>query len=167
MHSHHELSARGDRDLYRDLHAYSFQDGERVGQGDEFAGGYQLWLDLLTWLRERNEREVDRGGGIGFEVCELVWCLLREQYLHRRMSAAKIVTVTFAALPKCVVPKVKGKSLRAAKRAIKMHHCRVGRITHAFSKQVNRGHVISQKPKPHKRLRHGAKVSLVVSKGKP
>jgi beta-lactam-binding protein with PASTA domain len=66
-----------------------------------------------------------------------------------------------------VVPKVKGKTLRAAKRAIKSHACSVGRIKHSTSWTVKKGHVISQKPRPGRRLKHGAKVNLVVSKGKP
>jgi hypothetical protein len=83
------------------------------------------------------------------------------------MSAAMSVTATFNKVPKaCVVPKVKGKSLKAAKRAIKAHHCRVGKIKRTFSKKVKKGHVISQKPKPGKRLKHGAKVKLAVSKGR-
>jgi len=85
------------------------------------------------------------------------------------MSAAKSVTATFDTVsvpPKaCLVPNVKGKSLKAAKRAIKAHYCRVGKIKHAFSKKVKKGHVISQRPKAQKRLRHGAKVNLAVSKG--
>jgi hypothetical protein len=66
---------------------------------------------------------------------------------------------------RCVVPKVKGKTLAAAKRAIKSRHCRVGTIKRATSRTVKKGHVISQKPRPGRRLRHGAKVNLVVSKG--
>jgi serine/threonine-protein kinase len=64
-----------------------------------------------------------------------------------------------------VVPKLKGKILSAAKRAIKSHACSVGKITHAASRSVKKGHVISQKPKPGSRLKHGAKVNLVVSRG--
>lgn len=80
------------------------------------------------------------------------------------------VTATFKLvtppLPqKCMVPKVKGKTLKAAKRAIKNHACTVGTIKHATSRTVEKGHVISQKPKPGRRLKHGAKVNLVVSKG--
>jgi serine/threonine-protein kinase len=66
-----------------------------------------------------------------------------------------------------VVPKVKGKTLSAAKRSIKSHACSVGKIKRATSMTVKKGHVISQKPRPGRRLKHGAKVNLVVSKGKP
>jgi hypothetical protein len=80
------------------------------------------------------------------------------------MTAARSVQASF--LRNCLVPKVKGKRLKAAKRALERHDCRVGKIKHAFSAKVKKGHVISQKPKPHKRLKHGAEVNLVVSKGK-
>jgi hypothetical protein len=66
----------------------------------------------------------------------------------------------------CVVPKVTGETVTAAKHALTTHNCRVGTIKHAFSKKVRKGRVISQKPKPRTRLKHGAKVNLVVSKGK-
>jgi hypothetical protein len=79
------------------------------------------------------------------------------------MTAAQSVRATF--VKKCAVPKLKGKSLKAAKRSLKSHDCRAGKIKHAFSEKVEKGHVISQKPKPHKVLKHGAKVGLTVSKG--
>jgi serine/threonine-protein kinase len=65
------------------------------------------------------------------------------------------------------VPKVKGKTLPAAKRSIKSHDCTVGKIKHATSQTVKKAHVISQAPKPGTRLRHGAKVNLAISKGRP
>jgi uncharacterized delta-60 repeat protein len=66
----------------------------------------------------------------------------------------------------CIVPKVKGKTLKAAKRAIKRAHCSVGKVTRAYSAKVKRGRVISQKPKPGRKLAAGAKVKLTLSKGK-
>ena len=80
------------------------------------------------------------------------------------MIAAQSVTASF--LKDCVVPRLKGKRLKAAKRALKAHDCAVGRIRRAFSTKVKKGRVISQTPKPHKRLKHGAKVKLTVSKGR-
>jgi hypothetical protein len=65
----------------------------------------------------------------------------------------------------CVVPNVKGKSLRAAKREIIRHGCRVGRIKKASSRFVKKGHVIAQHPRPRKVRKHGARVSLTISKG--
>jgi hypothetical protein len=69
-------------------------------------------------------------------------------------------------LPLCVVPKLKGKTLVAARRSIKSHACSVGRIKHAASQTIKKGRVISQKPKPRLRLQHGARVNLVVSEGR-
>jgi hypothetical protein len=83
-------------------------------------------------------------------------------------NADAVVTATFGLIPKkCVVPNVKGKTLKAAKRAIKARACTVGRIMRATSRMVKKGHVISQEPKPGRRLKHGTKVNLVVSKGRP
>jgi hypothetical protein len=65
----------------------------------------------------------------------------------------------------CVVPKVKGKKLAAAKRAIRKAHCSVGKITKAFSKKVKRERVISQKPRPGMTLPAASRVALKVSKG--
>jgi uncharacterized delta-60 repeat protein len=80
------------------------------------------------------------------------------------MSEARSVTATFRAL--CIVPKLKGKTLRAAKRAIRKAHCSVGRVTRVFSARVSKGRVITPKPGPGKKLAPGAKVRLTVSKGK-
>jgi hypothetical protein len=79
------------------------------------------------------------------------------------MTDARSVRAYFPA--DCVVPKVKGKSLRAAERQIRRHGCRVGAIKRLASSRVRRGHVIAQHPRPHKVRKHGAKVSLTVSKG--
>lgn len=81
-------------------------------------------------------------------------------------AAADGAPQSFRVYAACVVPNVKGKKLKAAERAIAGHSCRVGKVTHALSAKVQKGFVISQKPKAHNRLKHGAKVSLVVSKGK-
>jgi uncharacterized delta-60 repeat protein len=80
------------------------------------------------------------------------------------MSAARSVTATFAA--RCIVPKAKGKGLRAAKRAVIKAHCTVGKVKKAFSAKVKKGRVIAQSAKPGKKLAPGAKIRLTVSKGK-
>lgn len=68
--------------------------------------------------------------------------------------------------PPCVVPELKHGSLVVARRAIKSHDCSVGEIRHARSRAIKQGHVISQSPRPGEHLKHGAKVSLVVSQGR-
>jgi hypothetical protein len=66
----------------------------------------------------------------------------------------------------CVVPSVVGKTLAAAKAAIRRGHCRTGLITRARSATVPRGRVLSQRPAPGRRLANGARVNLVVSRGR-
>jgi hypothetical protein len=65
---------------------------------------------------------------------------------------------------RCVVPKVVGLRLPAARTRIRRAHCSVGRVRHARSARA-RGRVISQRPKFGARLRRGARVNLVVSRG--
>jgi PASTA domain/Divergent InlB B-repeat domain len=81
------------------------------------------------------------------------------------MSQARSVTVEFTRLM-CVVPKLRGKRLASARRALSKARCKPGTITRKYSKVVRRGRVISQRPKPGKHLPEGATVNLAVSKGK-
>jgi hypothetical protein len=88
------------------------------------------------------------------------------------------VTATFVRVPlsrfeipeaqprRCVVPRLRGKTLSAAESAIQSHDCAVGTIRRAFSRLVKKGHVISQSPGPGKRLQPGTSVDLVVSRGR-
>jgi len=64
------------------------------------------------------------------------------------------------------VPNVKRLTLAAAKRKIAAGHCKLGKITTAKSKTVAKGKVIAQSPAPGKKLASGAKVNLVLSRGK-
>jgi len=65
----------------------------------------------------------------------------------------------------CVVPRVQGRPLAAARRAIRRAHCSVGRVRQVRSRRA-RGRVISQSPRPGLRRVAGTKVNLVVSKGR-
>ena len=95
------------------------------------------------------------GGCSGTGTCQLT------------VTADTTVTATFAKQIQCVVPKVKSKTLTAAKHAITAAHCAVGKIAMATSKTVAKSKVISQKPPAGRRLTQGSPVNLVVSKGKP
>lgn len=75
-------------------------------------------------------------------------------------SLAQLAAATFKG---CTVPKVKGKTLATAKKAIAHAGCAVGKISYAKSATVAKGHVISERPKAGKHVVYGAKVSLVVS----
>ena len=66
----------------------------------------------------------------------------------------------------CTVQNVEGTTLPAAKRRIARANCRVGKIRRAYSNRVERGRVISQKPKFGAVLPGGGKVNLVVSRGR-
>jgi hypothetical protein len=79
---------------------------------------------------------------------------------------AQGVLFSSTATPPCLVPRLKGKTLTAAKRSIRSGHCAVGKVKRAASREVKSGRVISQKPKPSVSLTHGAKVDLVVSTGR-
>jgi hypothetical protein len=84
-------------------------------------------------------------------------------------TASRQLTITAAPAPAgvhCVVPKVVGKALAKAKTALRRRHCRTGKLTRAYSKQIEKGRVLRQKPKARTKLRNGAKVALVVSRGK-
>jgi len=67
--------------------------------------------------------------------------------------------------PSCVVPKLKGKPLAAAKKAVQRARCRVGTVRLTYSTRVGRGRIIAQRPRPGRHLPYHGKVNLVVSRG--
>jgi subtilisin family serine protease len=68
--------------------------------------------------------------------------------------------------PRCVVPKVRGKTVAQARRLLSTRRCRLGRIGRAYSRRVKKGRVISQGRRPAARLARGTKVNVVVSRGR-
>jgi eukaryotic-like serine/threonine-protein kinase len=66
----------------------------------------------------------------------------------------------------CVVPNVKRKTAAAARRAIRRAGCTVGRVRRSHSTSMRSGRVVSQSPRAGARRAAGAKVALVLSKGK-
>jgi hypothetical protein len=66
----------------------------------------------------------------------------------------------------CVVPSLKGKSLAAAKRALKNADCAVGKITEHKSSTVANGRVISSSPKADTKHKAGTRVALTISRGR-
>jgi len=65
---------------------------------------------------------------------------------------------------RCVVPRVIGLRLAAAKRKIRQRHCSVGHVRRAHSRQSRRGRVIAQSPRPGVRRLRGTRVNLVVGR---
>jgi hypothetical protein len=63
----------------------------------------------------------------------------------------------------CFVPKLKGKTLKSARRALKRAHCRLGKVRKRAAKG-KAGRVLKQTPKAHTTLPNGSKVNLVISR---
>jgi PASTA domain len=70
-----------------------------------------------------------------------------------------------AAPRRCVVPNVRGKTLRRARHAIATASCRLGRVRYAWSRK-RRGTVVGESPRPGAHALAGARVNLVVSRGR-
>jgi len=86
---------------------------------------------------------------------------------HRTAKRGPAVNLVVSrGAPPCVVPRVRGKSLKATRRAMAAAHCAVGRINRAYSRTIRKGRVVTEKPGPGRKLHEGAKVVLTVSKGK-
>ncbi len=75
---------------------------------------------------------------------------------------AKNATTVFAG---CTVPKVTGKTLTTAKKAITRAHCAVGKIRQAASSTIPSGVVVAENPAAGTHVDYGTKVDLIVSKG--
>ncbi|HSR94060.1 MAG TPA: PASTA domain-containing protein [Solirubrobacterales bacterium] len=68
------------------------------------------------------------------------------------------------ATAQCIVPKLKRKRLKAAKRAIKQAHCHLSRVVRRHSK-AKRQRVIGQRPRAGSQSPAGSAVKLIVSRG--
>lgn len=66
----------------------------------------------------------------------------------------------------CVVPNLKRKTVRAARRRLAARHCRLGSVRRRYSSRVARGRIISQRPRPGRELADRRKVSVLVSRGR-
>jgi hypothetical protein len=93
----------------------------------------------------------------------------------KAQSAPATVTVDVAPRPaatvvpsrttkRCVVPKLKGLTLKKAKSRLKKANCRTGKVTRARNRKVKKGRVISSSPKAGKRLALNAKVKVKLSR---
>ena len=68
---------------------------------------------------------------------------------------------------KCVVPKLKGKTLKQVKKALKKAHCRLGKVRRAKArphKKAKKGTVLKQGKKPGKRLPAGTRIAVTLVK---
>jgi List-Bact-rpt repeat protein/PASTA domain-containing protein/uncharacterized protein DUF11 len=91
------------------------------------------------------------------------------------MDSAKTVTATFESpppppptppQPPCVVPSLLGQTVAHARAAAAGRHCGLAVSKTVFSKNVLKGRVITQTPRPSTHLGNGATISVVVSRGR-
>ena len=74
-------------------------------------------------------------------------------------DSAKLIT------KQCVVPNVKNRSLKGAKKALRKANCKPGKVSYRFSGKAKEGKVIRGSKNRGKLLPAGRKVKLVVSQG--
>lgn len=70
------------------------------------------------------------------------------------------------AVVRCVVPNVKGKTVVAARKALKARRCALGQVKRAYSAKVKKGRIVSQNRRAGSKMKRGAKVGVVVSRGR-
>jgi hypothetical protein len=93
--------------------------------------------------------------------------LTASQSGNANYNPAKRVARAFKVLvPRCSVPNVVGKKPAAAKSSIKKKHCRTGKVGYAYSTKVAKGRVVSQSRRAGRVLAPGAKINIVVSRGR-
>jgi glucodextranase-like protein/PASTA domain-containing protein len=79
-------------------------------------------------------------------------------------STPAATTVVAAAKPvRCVVPKLRGKSLAKAKKLLRHAHCRLGKVSRKATERVKPGRVVTTRFKPGSRHRAGTRVRVTVA----
>jgi hypothetical protein len=86
---------------------------------------------------------------------------LREER-ERRARAALEAERSGVALSGCLVPRLKGKSLRASKRRLARAGCGVGKVTLSRGAKRNQARVVGQSPRPGTALGSAANVNLAL-----
>jgi hypothetical protein len=81
-------------------------------------------------------------------------------------SSTASVSITYKPIV-CKVPKLAHKTPSAAKAALKLAHCAVGKTTRKQNTRVIAGEIVSSSPKAGTTHKAGAKVDLTVSSGPP
>lgn len=103
----------------------------------------------------------------GVEAGDVVRVVVTATNVAGSASAASPgLEIEQAVQTRCVVPRLRGQTLRSARASIRRNHCRLGRVQRRFSNGVAVGRVISQTPRAGRRLAAGTRVHLVLSKGK-
>lgn len=79
-------------------------------------------------------------------------------------EATALVRARFVPV-RCVVPRLRAKTLAQATAALRRSHCRLGTVKRTHSSRVRRGRVLAQRPAAGTRGRAGFRVNVVVSSG--
>jgi len=79
-------------------------------------------------------------------------------------AAASIASVPAKAKPRCRIPKLKGRSLRAAKRLLKARHCRLGKVKRSKARSAGKLVVVRQSPRAGVRRPGGTRVRLTLGR---
>jgi hypothetical protein len=80
-------------------------------------------------------------------------------------NPGEVTPVTTPTAKACVVPKLVGRTLKQAKRALKKAGCNAGKSKKANSKKHKKGRIVKQRYKAGTKLPAGAKVPITISKG--
>jgi beta-lactam-binding protein with PASTA domain len=73
--------------------------------------------------------------------------------------------VAAAAKPvRCIVPKLRGKTLAKSKTLLKRAHCRLGKVARQASKRVKAGHVLKTRFKAGTRHPAGTRIRVTVAR---
>jgi Glucodextranase, domain B/PASTA domain len=79
-------------------------------------------------------------------------------------AAPAAATGVVAAKPiRCVVPRLRGKTLTTAKRLLKRAHCRLGKVVHKASTRVKPGRIVATRFKAGTRHPAGSRVRVTVA----
>jgi hypothetical protein len=79
-------------------------------------------------------------------------------------TTAATTTAPAAAAVKCKVPKLRGRTLRTAKRLLLRGHCRLGKVTRKATTRVRSRRVIKSKPRAGSVRTRGARIAIVLAK---
>jgi Glucodextranase, domain B/PASTA domain len=80
-------------------------------------------------------------------------------------TSSTAITVTYKP-PPCKVPRLRGKTLAAARRALASHGCSLGHVRRVRSRTIRRGRVVSSSLRSGTTHRNGTRIGLVLSRGR-
>jgi PASTA domain len=79
-------------------------------------------------------------------------------------AGSPVAVVVSRGRPPCIVPRLRGKTLRQARVALARGSCRLGRVTRRPAARTRRGRVIGQRPAPGRRLPDRSRVNIVLGR---